>query len=54
MKRVWIKLNTIYLDHSATTAVKREVLNAMLPYFGVEYGNPSALYSIGRNAKRAK
>lgn len=46
-------MNTIYLDHSATTAVKREVLNAMLPYFGVEYGNPSALYSIGRNAKRA-
>lgn len=46
-------MNTIYFDHSATTAVKKEVLNAMIPYFGIEYGNPSALYSIGRNSKRA-
>ena len=46
-------MNTIYFDHSATTAVKKEVLNTMIPYFGIEYGNPSALYSIGRNSKRA-
>lgn len=43
----------IYLDHSATTAVKREVLNEMIPYFCMQYGNPSSLYFLGRNAKRA-
>lgn len=41
-----------YFDHAATTAVDEEVLKEMLPYFGVEYGNPSSLYSIGRNAKK--
>ena len=46
-------MKVIYLDHSATTYVKREVLNAMIPYFGIEYGNPSSMYSIGRSAKRA-
>lgn len=46
-------LKTIYLDHSATTAVKREVLNEMIPYFNIEYGNASSIYSIGRTAKRA-
>ena len=43
-----------YFDHSATTFVKEEVLKEMLPYFGVEYGNPSSMYSLGRNAKRVK
>jgi len=38
---------TIYLDHAATTAVKAEVLEAMLPYFTERYGNPSALYRLG-------
>lgn len=42
-----------YFDHAATTAVDEEVLKEMLPYFSVEYGNPSSLYSIGRNAKKA-
>lgn len=42
-----------YFDHAATTAVSEEVLREMLPYFSIEYGNPSSLYSIGRNAKRA-
>ena len=46
-------MKVIYLDHSATTYVKREVLNAMIPYFNIEYGNPSSMYSIGRSAKRA-
>ncbi len=46
-------MKVVYFDHSATTAVKREVLNQMLPYFNIEYGNPSSLYSIGRSAKRA-
>ena len=48
-----IFLKEIYFDHSATTAVKREVLNEMIPYFNLEYGNPSSLYYIGREAKRA-
>ena len=42
-----------YFDHSATTYVKDEVLKAMLPYFGLNYGNPSSIYSIGRQNKRA-
>ena len=46
-------MKTIYFDHSATTPVKRKVLNAMIPYFEINYGNPSALYSLGRNSKRA-
>ncbi len=43
----------IYFDHAATTAVKEEVLREMLPYFDIEYGNASAMYTIGRSAKRA-
>ncbi|MBO5413539.1 MAG: cysteine desulfurase NifS [Clostridia bacterium] len=43
-----------YFDHSATTYVKEEVLREMLPYFGVEYGNPSSMYSLGRRANKAK
>lgn len=42
-----------YFDHAATTAVKREVLNEMMTYYSIEYGNPSSLYSIGINAKSA-
>lgn len=43
-----------YFDHSATTYVKEEVLKEMLPYFTLEYGNPSSMYSMGRSAKKAK
>lgn len=42
-----------YFDNSATTRVKEEVFREMIPYLSVEYGNPSSIYSIGRNAKRA-
>ncbi len=42
-----------YFDHAATTAVKEEVLKEMLPYFSINYGNASSIYSIGRNSKRA-
>ena len=42
-----------YFDNSATTRVKEEVLEEMIPYLSIEYGNPSSIYSIGRNAKRA-
>ncbi len=43
----------IYLDHAATTYVKPEVLEEMLPYFTEKFGNPSSIYSIGRESKKA-
>ena len=42
----------IYLDHSATTYTKPEVLEEMLPVFNEYFGNPSSIYSYGREAKR--
>ena len=42
-----------YFDHSATTRIRPEVLREMIPYFYIEYGNPSSMYSVGRSAKRA-
>lgn len=46
-------MDIIYLDNSATTKIKTEVLNEMMPYLTTEYGNASSLYSVGRSAKRA-
>ena len=43
---------TFYFDNAATTKIKPEVLKEMMPYLTEEYGNPSSLYSIGRNSKR--
>ena len=42
-----------YFDHAATTAVREDVLKEMIPFFNLEFGNPSSLYTIGRSAKRA-
>ncbi len=42
-----------YFDNAATTKVKDEVLREMFPYFCIEYGNPSSIYSIGRSSKKA-
>lgn len=43
----------IYLDHNATTPVAPEVLEAMLPFFKDDWGNPSSLHTVGNRAKRA-
>jgi len=43
----------IYLDHAATTPVRPEVLEAMLPFFGPRFGNPSSMHRWGREARTA-
>jgi len=43
----------IYLDNAASTAVHPDVVKEMMPYFDVEYGNPSSIHQFGRNAKNA-
>ena len=42
----------VYADNAATTQVSKPVLDAMLPYLSEQYGNPSSLYAIGRDAKK--
>lgn len=43
----------IYLDNAATTKTAPEVVEAMLPYFSEHYGNPSSIYSLGTESKKA-
>jgi cysteine desulfurase len=42
----------IYLDHAATTPLRPEVLEAMLPYLTEHFGNPSSLHAVGRRARQ--
>ena len=44
-------MRNVYLDYSATTPVKEEVLREMIPYFTEKFGNPSSLYAPGLDAK---
>ena len=47
------RMKRIYMDHSATTPVAPEVLEAMLPFFSGKFGNASSLHSFGLEAKEA-
>jgi cysteine desulfurase len=46
-------VDVVYLDHAATTPVRREVVEAMLPYFTGAYGNPSSTHALGHQARQA-
>src|ERR1043165_5430607 len=46
-------MNRIYFDNAATTSLDREVLDAMLPYMTEHFGNPSSIYSYGRETRLA-
>lgn len=46
-------MNRIYFDNAATTALDKEVLDAMLPYMTANFGNPSSIYSYGRESRLA-
>jgi len=50
---VWMDKNIIYVDHAATTYVKPEVFEEMKPYFTDLFGNPSSIYSLGRESRKA-
>ncbi|RYG53724.1 MAG: cysteine desulfurase [Chitinophagaceae bacterium] len=46
-------MNRIYLDNAATTPLDKDVLDAMLPYLTEKFGNPSSIYSYGRESRMA-
>ena len=46
-------MRNVYLDYSATTPVKEEVMQEMIPYFTEKFGNPSSLYDKGLESKDA-
>ena len=44
-------MNRVYLDHASATPVRKQVIDAMLPYFGEQFGNPSVVYDMGSKIK---
>ena len=46
-------MNTIYMDHGATTPMRSEVLEAMMPYFTESFGNPSSIYTLAQETRNA-
>ncbi len=53
MKGSVVMEKIIYLDNAATTKVRQEVVDAMLPYFTEQYGNPSSVYKFAGESKKA-
>ncbi|MFC1884791.1 cysteine desulfurase family protein [Thermodesulfobacteriota bacterium] len=45
-------MENVYLDHASATPVKKEVLEAMIPYFDQHFGNPSTVYDMGTKIKQ--
>lgn len=45
--------NKIYMDHAATTYIKKEVMDAMIPYLTEYYANPSSVYNMANNLRIA-
>ena len=48
-----MKNKSVYMDHAATTPVHPQVLEAMLPFFSERFGNPSGIYSVGYEVRKA-
>ncbi|HSO27226.1 MAG TPA: aminotransferase class V-fold PLP-dependent enzyme, partial [Anaerolineales bacterium] len=48
-----MQIDNVYLDYAATTPLDERVLAAMLPYFSVQFGNPSSVHSFGQQAEAA-
>jgi cysteine desulfurase len=48
-----VKHKLVYMDHAATTPVHPKVLEAMIPYFSQVFGNPSTIYALGQEARKA-
>jgi cysteine desulfurase len=48
-----VSQRTVYLDYAATTPVDPAVRDAMLPYLGTEFGNPSSMHRFGQDVRRA-
>jgi cysteine sulfinate desulfinase/cysteine desulfurase-like protein len=46
-------VNVICMDHSATTYTRPDVVQSMIPYFTEHFGNPSSIYGIARDSKKA-
>src|SRR5215210_1545424 len=46
-------MQRIYLDNAATTSLDPQVLEAMMPYLTEKFGNPSSIYSYGRESRLA-
>jgi cysteine desulfurase len=53
LSKTTIILKRIYFDNAATTALDKEVLDVMLPYLTEKFGNPSSIYSYGRESRLA-
>jgi cysteine desulfurase len=50
---VTVENMTIYMDNSATTPVRKEVVEEMIPYLTENFGNPSSIYDLGKTSKHA-